>query len=45
MSSQSTRLVRSHNELIEKILQEVGRHAGDRPQMDDMTLVVVQRQG
>ena len=30
-------------ELIEKILQEVGRHAGDQPQMDDMTLVVVQR--
>ena len=34
----------SATELIEKILQEVGRHAGDRPQMDDMTLVVVQRE-
>ena len=31
-------------ELIEKILQEVSRHAADQPQMDDMTLVVVQRQ-
>jgi len=30
--------------LIEKILQEVGRHAGVRPQMDDMTLVVIQRE-
>ncbi|TFG74678.1 MAG: GAF domain-containing protein [Chrysiogenales bacterium] len=30
-------------ELIEKILQDVGRHAGDRPQMDDMTLVVLKR--
>lgn len=31
-------------ELIEKILQCVGAHAGDRPQMDDMTLVVVKRE-
>lgn len=31
-------------ELIEKILQSVGAHAGDRPQMDDMTLVVVKRE-
>jgi sigma-B regulation protein RsbU (phosphoserine phosphatase) len=31
-------------ELIEKILQSVGAHAGNRPQMDDMTLVVVQRE-
>jgi sigma-B regulation protein RsbU (phosphoserine phosphatase) len=30
-------------ELIEKILQAVGRHAGNQPQMDDMTLVVVRR--
>ncbi len=30
-------------ELIEKILQHVGAHAGDRPQQDDMTLVVVKR--
>jgi sigma-B regulation protein RsbU (phosphoserine phosphatase) len=30
-------------ELIEKILQGVGDHAGDQPQMDDMTLVVIQR--
>jgi sigma-B regulation protein RsbU (phosphoserine phosphatase) len=33
----------SSAELIEKILQKVGDFAGDRPQMDDMTLVVVQR--
>ena len=31
-------------ELIEKILQEVSRHAAGQPQMDDMTLVVIQRQ-
>ncbi len=31
-------------ELIEKILQNVGAYAGDRPQMDDMTLVVVKRE-
>ena len=31
-------------ELIAKILQSVGRHAGDRPQHDDMTLVVVKRE-
>jgi len=31
-------------ELIEKILQNVGAHAGDRPQQDDMTLVVVKRE-
>ena len=31
-------------ELIETILQSVNAHAGDRPQMDDMTLVVVQRE-
>jgi len=31
-------------ELIEKILQSVGAHAGDRPQLDDMTLVVVKRE-
>ncbi len=31
-------------ELIEKILQSVGAHAGDRPQMDDMTLVVLKRE-
>jgi sigma-B regulation protein RsbU (phosphoserine phosphatase) len=34
----------SATELIEKILQDVGRHAGNRPQMDDMTLVVVKRE-
>ncbi len=31
-------------ELIEKILKSVGAHAGARPQMDDMTLVVIQRE-
>ncbi len=31
-------------ELIEKILQEVGRHAAGQPQMDDMTLLVIQRE-
>jgi sigma-B regulation protein RsbU (phosphoserine phosphatase) len=31
-------------ELIEKILQSVGLHAGERPQMDDMTLLVVKRE-
>jgi sigma-B regulation protein RsbU (phosphoserine phosphatase) len=31
-------------ELIEKILQSVGRHAGDRPQMDDMTLLVIKKE-
>lgn len=31
-------------ELIEKILQSVGAHTGDRPQLDDMTLVVVKRE-
>jgi sigma-B regulation protein RsbU (phosphoserine phosphatase) len=31
-------------ELIENILQNVGRHTGDRPQMDDMTLLVVKRE-
>lgn len=31
-------------ELIEKILQSVDDYAGDRPQMDDMTLVVVKRE-
>jgi len=31
-------------ELIEKILQAVGRHAGAQPQMDDMTLLVIQRE-
>lgn len=31
-------------ELIEKILKSVSTHAGARPQMDDMTLVVVQRE-
>jgi len=30
-------------ELIEKILQSVGAHAGNQPQMDDMTLLVVKR--
>ncbi len=30
-------------ELIEKILQSVGAHAGNLPQMDDMTLLVVKR--
>jgi sigma-B regulation protein RsbU (phosphoserine phosphatase) len=30
-------------ELIEKILQSVGAHAGDRPQLDDMTLLVIKR--
>jgi sigma-B regulation protein RsbU (phosphoserine phosphatase) len=30
--------------LIRKILQEVGSHAGDRPQMDDMTLLVIKRE-
>jgi sigma-B regulation protein RsbU (phosphoserine phosphatase) len=29
--------------LIEKILQGVGRHAGDRPQHDDMTLLVIKK--
>jgi sigma-B regulation protein RsbU (phosphoserine phosphatase) len=33
----------SATELIEIILQSVGIHAGDRPQHDDMTLVVVKR--
>ncbi|MDD8012794.1 MAG: SpoIIE family protein phosphatase [Acidobacteriota bacterium] len=31
-------------ELIEKILKSVSAHAGGRPQMDDMTLVVIQRE-
>ncbi len=31
-------------ELIEKILQEVSRHAAGQPQMDDMTMVVVKRE-
>ena len=30
-------------ELIEKILQDVGRHAAGRAQHDDMTLVVLKR--
>ena len=33
----------SAEQLIETILQSVGAHAGDRPQQDDMTLVVVKR--
>jgi len=32
-------------ELIEKILQDVGRYTGNRTQMDDMTLLVVKREG
>jgi sigma-B regulation protein RsbU (phosphoserine phosphatase) len=31
-------------ELIDKILQEVSRHAAGQPQMDDMTLVVIRRE-
>ncbi len=31
-------------ELIETILKSVNAHAGNRPQMDDMTLVVIQRE-
>jgi sigma-B regulation protein RsbU (phosphoserine phosphatase) len=31
-------------ELIEKIITDVKNHAGDRPQFDDMTLVVVKRE-
>ena len=31
-------------ELVERILGSVGAHTGDRPQYDDMTLVVVKRQ-
>jgi len=31
-------------ELIEKILQNVGAYSGSRPQLDDMTLVVVRRE-
>jgi sigma-B regulation protein RsbU (phosphoserine phosphatase) len=34
----------SASELIERILQRVGAHAGKQPQMDDMTLVVVKRE-
>jgi len=33
----------SSAELIEKILQSVGGYTGNRPQMDDMTLVVIKR--
>jgi sigma-B regulation protein RsbU (phosphoserine phosphatase) len=33
----------SSSELIEKIVAAVQRHAGDTPQSDDITLVVVKR--
>ncbi len=34
----------SANEIVEKILENVDKHVGDVPQMDDKTLVVLKRQ-
>ena len=37
-------IVLDEEKILEKIVADVQRHAGDRPQLDDMTLVVIKRE-